>query len=400
MKVLTLTPYLPFPPSSGGQIRSYNLIKQLYKKHDITLFCYIRDDKEREFIPELEKYCKKVVVFKRRKAWNPFNIILSGLTLYPFLVSIYLSRTFRDAVARELDEENYDLIHAETFYVMTNIPKTSLPTILVEQTIEYLVYQHFVKGVKFIPLRFLLNLDVAKLKFWERDFWKKAGKVVAVSEADRREMLSLEKGLDVDLVPNGVDLNFFLPKKNWDEKDKRVLFVSNFKWLQNVEAAQALVNDVFPKIKEKVPGVKLWIVGQHTPESVTSLAADDIIIKSLQEDDVESIRSAYNKASVFVAPLKGPGGTRLKNLAAMASKLPIVTTKIGAQGIGVADGVDVYIRDTASDMANAVVELLRSPEKAKVLAENARRLVERKYSWDKMGEKLDKVYREAVLGAK
>lgn len=391
-----LTPYLPFPPSSGGQIRSYNLIKQLYKKHDITLFCYIRDDKERRFVPILSKYCKKVVVFKRRKAWNPINIFLAGITPYPFLVAIYLSRTFGSTITKELKRAHYDLIHAETFYVMTNIPKTSMPIILVEQTIEYLVYQHFVRSIKIPFLRFLLGIDVAKLKFWERNFWKKAGKVVAVSESDKKEMLSLEPKLDVDLVPNGVDLDFFHPKKNWNEKDKRILFVSNFKWLQNIEAAKVLINDVFPRVKNKMPGVKLWIVGQHTPDSVLSLANQDVIIDSLKEDDVESIRNAYNKASVFVAPLKGPGGTRLKNLAAMASKLPIVTTKIGAQGIGVRNNIDVLIKDDASGMAEATVGLLKDPSKARDLAENARRLVEKEYSWVKMGDRLDRVYREAA----
>src|SRR3989338_11157532 len=134
MKILMLTPYLPYPPSSGGQVRSYNLIRELYKKHDITLFCYIRDDKERQFIPELEKYCKKVEVFKRRTAWSPFNILLAGLSFYPFLVAIYLSRAFKKAIARELEAGKYDLIHSETFYVMPNIPKTEVPIFLVEQT--------------------------------------------------------------------------------------------------------------------------------------------------------------------------------------------------------------------------------------------------------------------------
>lgn len=399
MKVLMLTPYLPYPPSSGGQIRSYNLIKQLYKKHDITLFCYIRDNEERRFIPELEKYCKKVKAFKRRRAWSPLNVLLAGISPYPFLVAIYLSKTFRESVAEELKQEHYDLIHAETFYVMTNIPKTTLPTILVEQTIEYLVYQHFVKNM-FLPLKFLLRVDVAKLKFWERSFWKRASKVVAVSEADKKEMLTLEPNLDVDLVPNGVDLDFFVPKKTWITKNPRILFVSNFKWLQNVEAAQLLVTEIFPRVREKLPNVRLWIVGQHTPESITRLASSDITIEPLKEENVTSIREAYNKASVFVSPLKGPGGTRLKNLAAMASKLPIVTTSIGAQGIGVHDGVHVLIQDDVEGLAQATVELLKKPEKANKLAENARKLVVEEYSWEKMGQLLDKVYREAAQSEK
>lgn len=396
MKVLMLTPYLPYPPSSGGQVRSYNLIKQLYKQHDITLFCYIRDDSEREFIPELEKYCKKVQVFKRRKAWSPVNIFLAGVTPYPFLVAIYVSPTVRKAVAEELTRENYDLIHSETFYVMTNVPKTSLPTVLVDQTIEYLVYKHFVASLKFPPLRWLLNIDVSKLRFWEKYFWRKANKVIAVSETDKQEMLRLDSGLDVDLVPNGVDLNFFVPKKNWRSGGKKILFVSNFKWLQNVEAAELLITKIFPRVMKEIPQAQLWIVGQHAPERITSLASRDVIIDSLQEDDVESIKRAYNEASVFVSPMRGPGGTRLKNLAAMASKLPVVTTKIGAEGIGVKNGEETLIRDSAEGIAGAIVEILKDPNKAKALAENARKLTEREYGWEQMAKKLDRVYIEAA----
>lgn len=395
MKILMLTPYLPYPPSSGGQVRSYNLIKQLYEKHKITLLCYIRDESERRFIPELKKYCKKVEVFKRREAWSPLNIFLAGLTPYPFLVSIYLSPSFRRAVKKELQENKYDLIHCETFYVMTNIPKTNLPIVLVDQTIEYLVYQHFVKSKPFL-IRLLLSIDVAKLKFWERHFWRKASKVVAVSEGDRKEMLKLDPDLRADLVPNGVDLDFFIQKKSWDAKEKKILFVGNFKWLQNVEASEILVNEIFPKVKNEFANAKLWIVGQHAPERVLELGGKNIVIDNLEESDVEGIRSAYNKASVFVAPVKGPGGTRLKNLAAMAAKLPVVTTTIGSEGIGVRDGVEALVRDNPEEIAKAIVEILKNPGKAEKLAEQARKLVEREYSWEKMGERLDIVYKEAI----
>ena len=144
MNILMLTPYLPWPLHSGGQIRTYNLLKNLAKKHDITLFSFIRDDAEREYIPQLAPFCKKIQVFKRTKSpWVLRNILLSGFTPYPFLVCIYLSRAAQIALQRELSGEVYDIIHAETFYVMPNIPQTSIPTLLVEQTIEYLGYQTY-----------------------------------------------------------------------------------------------------------------------------------------------------------------------------------------------------------------------------------------------------------------
>ena len=398
MKILMLTPYLPFPPSSGGQIRSYNLLKHLSKKHEITLFCYIRNKEEEKFVPLVKKYCKTIKVFVRRPAWHPFNIFLAGFTPYPFLVCIYLSSAFRKSVAAELRENRYDLIHAETFYVMTNIPATPIPTLLVEQTIEYLVYKHYVESLQNPFLKGLLGIDVAKLKFWERAYWKKADKVVAVSTSDRSEMLGLAEDLDVSLVPNGVNLEFFKVKESWKAAEPKILFVANFKWLQNIEAAELLLKEVFPIVRKEYPTSKLWIVGQHIPRRISDKADGGVIVDNLMEDDEESIRNAYFESSVFVSPLRGPGGTRLKHFAAMASKLPLVTTKVGAEGLGVKDGEEVIIRNRPKEIATETVRLLKDPKRSRLMAEKARILVETKYSWDNMSKLLDKLYLEAAHG--
>jgi len=401
MKILMLTPYLPFPPSSGGQIRSLNLIKHLSKDHEITLYSLIKSDKEKKFIPELEKYCKEVHVFRRSESpWTLRNILLTGLGPYPFLVIRNLSSAEKGALKEDLGKNKYDLIHAETFYVMPHIPKTKIPILLVEQTIEYLVYKHYVESLKNFLFRGLLSIDVAKLKFWETKFWKKADGVVAMSNSDKKEMLKLAPKLKVGLVPNGVNLEFFRVKKSWNSKDKRILFVANFKWLQNVEAAELLIEKVFPIIQEKYEGAKLWIVGQHIPKEIKEKVSKEIIIDDLKEDDVDGIKNAYFRASVFVSPLRGPGGTRLKHFAAMATKLPLITTKVGAEGLGAVDGKHLLIRNDPRNLAMATVKVLKNPKKSEKLAHNARRLVEENYSWYKMSEYLDKIYVKTYHGKK
>jgi glycosyltransferase involved in cell wall biosynthesis len=393
MKILMLTPYLPFPDSSGGQIRSYNLIKDLSKKHEITLFSLIKDDYEKKFVSELEKYCVKVQVFKRSKSpWTLRNILLTGLGPYPFLVIRNLSPSEKKAVKEEIERSEYDLIHAETFYVMPHIPDTKIPILLVEQTIEYLVYKHYVQGLKNIFLRILLSIDVAKLRFWETKFWKKADGIVAVSEADKKEMIKLAPDLEVGLVPNGVNLNFFKVKSDWSGKTPKILFVANFKWLQNVEAAEQLLNDVYPLVHRKNPNVKVWIVGQHIPEEIRTREGTDIIVNDLNEDDQDSIKTAYYEASAFVSPLRGPGGTRLKHFAAMAAKLPLITTSVGAEGLGATNEKNIIIRNKPEELAEATLEILASPAKSRKIAENARKLVEEKFSWYKMSQLLDRIY--------
>lgn len=392
-----LTPYLPFPDSSGGQIRSYNLIKDLSKKHEITLFSLIKDDSEKRFIPELTKYCTDVRVFKRSKSpWTLRNILLTGFGPYPFLVIRNLSPLEKEAVKEEIENVHYDLIHAETFYVMPHIPETKIPILLVEQTIEYLVYKHYVDGSKNLLIKWLLSIDVGKLRFWETKFWKKADGVVAVSESDRQEMLKLVPGLEINLVPNGVNLDFFEMKKSWSGVSPKILFIANFKWLQNIEAAELLLKKVFPLIRKANPKVKVWIVGQHIPKEIMESKSDDVIIDDLKEDDQESIRKAYFESSVFVSPLKGPGGTRLKHLAAMAAKLPLVTTSVGAEGLAATNGREVIIRDNPEAMAKAVLSVLTNEKLAKNIAENARKLVEEKFSWFTMSEFLDKIYKETA----
>lgn len=394
-----LTPYLPYPPSSGGQIRSFNLIKYLSKKHEITLFSLVKDEKEKKDIKVLEKYCKKIRVFRRSKSpWTLRNVLLTGLGPYPFLVVRNFSTEERLAIDSELKSGKYDLIHAETFYTMPHIPKTQIPVLLVEQTIEYLVYRHFASTQPFFPLRPMLMIDVAKIRYWEKLYWKKADRVVAVSEADKKEMVKLVPKLDVKIVPNGVDLDFFRVKKNWDAKNPKILFVANFKWLQNVEAANILIDEVFPLIKKALPLSELTIVGQHVPKSLLVKGNSSVEVKSLAEKDEESIRQAYYNSSIFVSPLHGPGGTRLKHFAAMASKLPLITTPVGAEGLGAKDQKHILIRKTPRDLALAAIEVLQKPQLARDLAGNARELVEKKYSWPKMGELLDKVYMETADG--
>ncbi|KKT40375.1 MAG: Glycosyl transferase, family I [Candidatus Collierbacteria bacterium GW2011_GWA2_46_26] len=394
-----LTPYLPYPDSSGGQIRTQNLLKHLCKNHEITLVSLIKDAKENENIMHLLKYCKKVMTFQRSATpWTLKNILKTGFSFDPFLIVRNFAPGVKEAVTKELETGEYDLVHAETFYVMPSIPKTDLPIILVDQTIEYLVYQHYVNETAPWYLKPLLQIDVEKMKFSERFYWRKASQVVAVSEADKREMLKLEPELNVEIVPNGVNLDLFRKKTNWSTKEKAILLISNFKWLQNVEAAHLLINKVFPLVQDKVKGVKLWIIGQYVPKEIIEIKEKDILVKSVPEEDVQTLVDAWHDATVFASTIKGPGGTRLKNLAAMASQLPIVSTKVGVEGLMVEDKKHVLIGNTPAKIADLLVKVIKSPSLAEHLALSTRHHVEMNFDWRIIAKGLDSLYNK--LGKK
>ncbi len=393
MKILMLTPYLPYPLWSGGQIRTYNLLKNLAKIHDITLFSFIRKPDEVKYISELEKYCSEVKVFMKRPPWSFTSLSLSAITFYPLVVCLYLRNDMKNILKQQIEQQKFDLIHAETFYVMPNIPRSRIPIILAEQTIEYMVYRHFTRDVNMLPLKLLMSYDVAKIHFWEKRFWRRASRIIAMSHADRQVMLSRERDLTVDLVPNGVDTEFFRFKEKYKiRREKKVLFVGNFKWLQNREAVEILAKKVWPIISKELPNVKLWIVGKFPTKEIYSLQNRNISVL----DNVDDIRDAYYQSDVMLAPIYGPGGTRYKILESMAAGLPVVTTTTGIEGLNAENRRDALVSDDYREIAGHTLTLLKDSDLSGKLARNGRKLVEKCYSWQKISKNLDRIYKEAV----
>lgn len=392
MKVLMLTPYLPYPLLSGGQIRTYNLLKNLSQEHEITLFALIKDHKEREYIKHIEPICSKIKVFKRtQNPWALRNILLAGLTAYPFLVTRNLPDNMKAAVIEELSN-GYDLIHAETFYMMPNIPETEIPVLLVEQTIEHLGYEFYAKNSPHWFIKPLLYLDIAKIRYWEKHFWRKASRLVTMSSEDR-EVIHHELGTDVriDVVANGVDIERFSKKPKQLPKEPTILFVGTFKWLPNIDAVQYLAQELWPGIKSQVPDAKLWIVGHSPTEEVLSLGRQPDVKVSA---NVADIRDAYAQAHVLVAPIRSGKGTRYKIIEAIATKTPVVTTSLGAEGLQLRPGKHVLIGDNTQSLIKQTVKLLKDRQLQETLANSAQSIVERSYNWQTISKDLDKLYRE------
>lgn len=394
MRILMLTPYLPYPPSSGGQVRSYNLLKNLGKKHSIVLVALIKTDEEKKFVKNLAEYCEKIYVCKRSESpWTLNNIVKSIFGPHPFLIVRNFSPQAKTIVFDLIEKGQFDLIHAETFYIMPHIPETKIPILLVEQTIEYQVYQHFVKSMQYFFPKLFFHLDILKLKFWEKKYWEKADLVVAVSETDKKKMRELLSDLKIKIIPNGAgeDLTDLFQK---EKKITRPIFLyqGNFSWLQNVEAAQILAEKIFPKIKERIPQALCYITGQKAQEKIGHLKKYGVKIVNIAPSQTPLVQAGYQSASLFLAPIKGPGGTRLKILGAMAAGLPVVSSQVGIEGLEVEDGVNILIAEDEADFVAKAVKILNDPRLYNKIRINARRLIEEKYNWPKIATDLEKIY--------
>lgn len=395
--ILMITPYLPYHSQAGGQTRSYYLLKHLSKQNNITLICFTRD---RTGLSELKKICKKVVLVKRGKTWELKKIIYTGFTSYPFLVTNYISSQLKTAIETELQTSKYDLIHTECFYLMPNIPKTNIPIILVDQTIEYAVYQHFVESIKGIKkiIKPLLWIDVRKLKFWESFYWKNTHTVAAVSQDDKKLMSKMTGRNDIKLVANGVTQKYFTPKPNIKKTTyPSILFgISNMKWMQNSEGAKLLLDEFWPIIKQKLPKAKLFIIGRHAPQVFKNYKSEDIIIKEADSDGGKhDPQYYYQRCWILLAPIKSGGGSRTKFFEAMANKLPIVTTKYGMEGINIKNNIHAIV-GPYQDLARASIKILKNSLLRQIIGANASKLVQKDYSWAKSAFQLNKIYQQII----
>jgi glycosyltransferase involved in cell wall biosynthesis len=397
MKILMLVPFLPIDQMSGGQTRWYHLVKHLSQKHEITVMSLIRGDreKEKEYLPEIEKYCKKVMVFKRPKSpWTIRNLFLTLISFNPLVVIRNFSLEERRAIKKELEDNHYDVIHAETFYVMPHIPKTTVPIVLVEPTIEFSVYRHYVDNEVPFIFKPIYMFDVIKLKFWEKYYWKRASRLFAVSQEDKEIMQKEMPGIEVGIIPNGVDVSYFEAKKVARKDPPRILYHGDYKWMQNVEAVDILVKGVWPLVKKQMKNVKLWISGRSVPEEITIIAKSDKDIEI--SESLKDNRDAFKAASVLVTPIMSPGGTRLKVLEAMASDLPVVSTPVGVAGLGITSGKHALVSRDVKELADMTVKILKDKELAKRIAAEGKKFVANNFDWQSIVSTLDGVYTDLV----
>jgi glycosyltransferase involved in cell wall biosynthesis len=387
--------YLPYPLFSGGHIRLYNLMKNLTENgHEITLICEKRDYQTKSDVENLEKISSKVIAFDRKKQWSPKNILNSGFSTKSFLSVGHSLPEMKSAIQNELNSRAYDLIHIETYYVYQNVPETLIPQVLVEHNIEYLVYKRYVEKAPIIARPFL-SIDVVKMKKEEKYFWKKATKLIAVSPQ--------EKGLmgreDTVVVANGVDIKKFDIKRNIKTKDeeKRILFIGDFKWIQNKDAVEWIIKSIWPSVLKKTKArginVKFWVVGKRIPKFLLDMADSSIIFDENAPAQTEEI---YKKADLLLAPIRIGGGTSFKILESMATGLPVLTTALGNEGINGKEGEDMIIAEKPEEYVSKILELLEKPDEYKKISDNSRDFVKKNFDWKNISLKLEDVYRSAV----
>ena len=214
--------------------------------------------------------------------------------------------------------------------------------------------------------------------------------MIAVSDADASALRRLVPGLDVTVVPNGIDTRAYAPKMPGRRSPVQfIVFTGTMDFRPNVDAVLWFARRVWPLIRAVVPDVHFTIVGQRPHRRLNALRQDSSITLT---GWVEDVRPFIADAAVYVAPLRMGGGTRLKLLEAMALGKPVVATSLGAEGYPITDGHELVLADAPAEFARAVVTLLQSPGRCSELGKTARAFVERRYDWRVIVPALEQVY--------
>ena len=426
MRILFLTPQLPYPPHQGTTIRNYNLIANLAPRHEIHLLSFARSQDEIARATPLHQYCQSieaVLAYRRSPLKRFLSLFLSPL---PDMALRLPSAEFRTKLKACLERERFDVIQVEgiemTYPWMlevrnwkldyeTELPASNLqrPTSNVQYPIsifddhnaEYVLQQRAFETDVRQPRRWVAALysliQWKKLRRYETMICRLAGGVVAVSETDKAALQRLVPGLEVTVVPNAVDVDYYTSTdiRPSPLPPRSLIFTGKMDFRPNVDAVLWFCQEVLPLVRRKLPDVRFYIVGQSPHRRVLRLADDPAVTITGYVDDA---RSYIASACVYVVPLRIGGGTRLKVLEAMAMGKPIVSTSLGCEGFeGLVPGRELSLADTPEEFAQRVIELLDDASRRERLGRAARRFVEERYDWRLIVPRLEQVYEKQKL---
>jgi glycosyltransferase involved in cell wall biosynthesis len=401
MEVVVVDGVVSYPPTSGKRLRTLHLMLQQARRHRITYLTRGsgRAEENAQARDFLAGHGITTLIVddppSRKKGWRFYADLAANLmSQLPYSVAVHQSAVLARAAGELAATHPVDLWHVEWSGFLHAIPP-GRPVVLSAPNVDALIWQRYHETERNPLKRWYIRRQWKKFERFERRAFASAGRVVAVSAEDAaliREGMGLT---NVAVVDNGFDRSSFesiVPQPDAEG----ILFLGSLDWRPNLDAARLLLDEVFPLVRAQEPGVKLKIVGRTPPEWLVKRAREEPGVEL--HADVPDVRPYLAGSVVQAVPLRIGGGSRLKIIESLASGLPVVSTRVGAEGLCLRPGVEYVLADGPAEMATALVRCLRERAWARGLAEEGRRTVRERYDWAVLAEKLDRVWRECALG--
>jgi glycosyltransferase involved in cell wall biosynthesis len=392
---------LPYPLTSGKRIRTMGLLQRLARRHRLTYLCHRNADAaearraEAHFarlgiatvVVDRPVPPKKGPLFYLRLAANLFSPL-------PYSVAAHTSRALRAAVAEHARRQPVDLWHCEwTPYAHTLDGLVGGPRVVVAHNVESVIWRRYAETETNPLKRWYIRGQQRKFERFERGALAGATRTVAVSDLDAARFRDDFGAARLGVVENGVDTAYFRPRG--EQRDPaRLLFLGSLDWRPNLDGVRLLLERVFPAVRAARPDAVLALVGRRPPEELRRRAAAEPGVELYA--DAPDVRPHLARCGLMVVPLRIGGGSRLKILEALASGTPVVSTRVGAEGLNLEPGRRLTVVEEIDDLAAALLADIRDPESARRRAALGRERVLEQYDWDALAQKLERIWIECV----
>lgn len=397
MKILWVKPGKLLPLDSGGQLRTYNILRQLNAHHELAYLSYYGGSRDETYEEEIRRQLPGTVVVYTAAPDNMLGRYLDYVRRLPwrapYAVSKFTSPQVQRLLAEWIPQRRFDVAVCDFLSSALNFPHTlATPTVLFQHNVETVLWKRKAQlEVKWLD-RMISKIEYAKMMHCEPEQVRRFHHVVAVSEADRQAMSWMVDLERISVVPTGVDLSKYNYDPNTRPAGPLVVFTGSMDWEANIDGVEFFCQEVWPLVLARVPNARFQIVGRNPHSRVKKLASGTVEVTGTVPSVVDYLRDA----AVFVVPLRIGGGTRIKIYEAMAIGKATVSTTVGAEGLDVHHEQDILLADEPGSFAEAVTTLLLNEElRCRLEAEAAATALH--YDWSVIGERFVEVLERTIL---
>jgi glycosyltransferase involved in cell wall biosynthesis len=423
MRVLFLTQVLPYPLDAGPKVRAYYTLRHLAQRHAVSLLSFARPSDPPGAVEHLRTICEAVetIQIQRGRMRDVWHLARSLAGDTPFLIERDRNAEMRRSIRARFksvsvttaggsgEAPGFDVIHADQLWMA---PYALLgasaggpyrrPAIVLDQHNAVFQVPDRLARHEANPLkRALLAWEARKMARFEARICRGFDHVVWVTDEDRLALAATSEGR-ADLpdgrstvIPICVDTDR-PPVVERGTEVRRVTFLGGLHWPPNAEGARWFARDIWPRVRAQAPEAVLTLIGKDPPRALArhGSGSDGVEITGFVPDP----SSYLSETAAFIVPLQAGGGMRVKILDAWSRGLPVISTRLGAEGLLARDGENLLLADDPEAFARAVVRVLREPTLAARLVEGGRRTVEVHYDWRRVYRAWDDVYERALAG--
>lgn len=406
MNILLVSHTFPYPPNEGIKSPLFNLLKEFSKANKVVLVSFIKKEEEK-YLPIIRNHCDEVIVVNHNLSRNVFSRVKSVfLDREPYFVKQFFNIEFFGILKSKIQSQHFDVIFFDFINTVVYRERISILSackcfLHLHDAMSMLYYRNFTVEKNLIKRFYWFN-QYKKILYYENKLQNYFFKITVVSQKDKEWLVEKSKipCEKIEVVPNGIDLDFFR-SYSCEEVDKfrkelsinfpAIIFRGIMNFQPNIDACLWFLQNVFPLLKKDIPEIKFCVVGPNPPKKVLKYRSEDIIVTGYVED----IRKYMVSCDVNVCPMISGSGIKNKIMEAMALGKPSVVTSIATEGIPeLKNGENILIADSPEEFAEKIKMLLNNSLLYEKIAVSGRKIMEEKYNWSDIAEKFIKIFKE------